>query len=226
MDRRSHPTTRHPTTRERRDSERSVWRIGLALSVLLHVLAFVLWPSGDIEVSPYAAAGPRSGDPAAAGGSMQAVNVPSSSPEPIVPPQVPTPTMQPVEEVQFDEPAATDPSEILGQRPGTEGPGLEDGTGRGDAGTADEGMYRRIPPSPRGMIVPPSNEDLEGQRIEVWVFVNENGEVVKDSTRLDPPTGDDDFDERLIEEASEWVFEPAREGGEAVAAWFPYTISM
>lgn len=203
-----------------------MWRIGLALSVLLHILVFLAWPSGEVQVSPYAAAGPRRGDPAAAGGSMQAVNVPTSAPRPIVPPPVPIPDMQPAEPVEFDERAATDPSEILGQRPGTEGPGLEDGIGRGDGGTAEEGLYRKVPPSPRGMIVPPSHEDLRGKEIEVWVFVDETGQVVKDSTRLSPPTGDDDFNDRLIEEASEWVFEPAREGGEAVASWFPYTISM
>jgi hypothetical protein len=29
-----------------------------------------------------------------------------------------------------------------------------------------------------------------------------------------------------MEEAAEWVFNPAMKEGEPVAAWFPYTISM
>jgi hypothetical protein len=49
---------------------------------------------------------------------------------------------------------------------------------------------------------------------------------VADSTRLNPPTSDRGFNRRLIEEAAEWVFHPARRNNQAVAAWFPYTISM
>jgi WD40 repeat protein len=67
--------------------------------------------------------------------------------------------------------------------------------------------------------------DASGQ-VEVWVFVNEEGRVVPDSTHLRPPTGDRRFDEQLAREASGWVFDPAREDGLPIAAWFPYTISM
>ena len=83
-----------------------------------------------------------------------------------------------------------------------------------------------IPPSPRGMIIPPTNRRLRGSSVEVWVFVNEVGRVVADSTRLNPPTSDRGFNRRLIEEAAEWVFNPAMKEGKPVAAWFPYTISM
>lgn len=217
----------HPTTRERRIDERNVWRTGLVLSVLLHVLVFVAWPSDRLPVSPHAAAGPRTGDArAAAGGAMETVELPAERPRPVVPPPVPTPTVDPVEPVDFDEEASVEPAEVLGERPGVEPPGLEEGTGTGDGGTAEEGRFSMVPPSPRGMIVPPSSEELEGRQVEVWVFVDESGRVVPDSTRLEPPTRDRDFNERLVREAAEWVFEPAREGGEAVAAWFPYTISM
>jgi hypothetical protein len=76
------------------------------------------------------------------------------------------------------------------------------------------------------MIMPPANRSLRGRQVEVWVFVDEAGRVVADSTRLRPPTPDRDFNRRLIEEAAEWVFDPARQHGRPVAAWFPYTISM
>lgn len=74
--------------------------------------------------------------------------------------------------------------------------------------------------------MPPANDKLKGREVEVWVFVDERGRVVPDSTRLEPPTSDRDFNRRLIREASQWVFEPARQGGKPVASWFPYTISM
>ena len=35
-----------------------------------------------------------------------------------------------------------------------------------------------------------------------------------DSTRLNPPTSDKGFNQRLIREASEWVFRPATQGRE------------
>ncbi len=108
-----------------------------------------------------------------------------------------------------------------------EGPGLPQGDGRGDGGTAEEGRFRIIPPSPRGIIIPPANRSLRGTRVEVWVWVNERGRVVADSTQLRPPTSDRGFNQRLIRESAEWVFEPAKDrGGKSVASWFPYTISM
>ena len=83
-----------------------------------------------------------------------------------------------------------------------------------------------MPPYPRGMIIPPSNESLKGQAVEVWVWVMENGRVAADSTRLRPPTSDRGFNRLLVEEAAEWVFVPAQKDGQAVASWFFYTFSM
>ena len=103
---------------------------------------------------------------------------------------------------------------------------MEDGTGAGDGGNADEGLFRLQPPSPRGLIIPPSNDDLRGVEVQVWVFVDTRGRVVADSTRLDPPTRDRGYNRRLIREASEWVFRPAVKGGQPVASWFPYRIAM
>lgn len=216
------------SVKERRRDLRKVWRTAFAVSVLLHLLVFAFWQTEGPLTSPFAAAGPRSGDNMAAGGSMEAMNLRTPPEVPITPPPVPLPTLITPEPIEFDEEAEVDPSEVLGERPGEgrENRGLEDGTGEGDGGTADEGLFRLVPPSPRGMIMPPSNKALEGREIEVWVFVNAQGQVVADSTRLRPPTSDDDFNRQLLREAAQWVFEPARKGGEAVAAWFPYTISM
>ena len=132
-----------------------------------------------------------------------------------------------VEPVQFDMEPEISPSSVIGDAPGVgEGPGIADGKGKGDGGNAEEGLFRLNPPQPRGMIIPPANKSLKGTTVEVWVFVNEQGKVVPDSTRLNPPTNDKGFNQRLIREASEWVFRPATRGGKAVASWFPYQISM
>ncbi len=154
------------------------------------------------------------------------IRIPPS--RPLIRPQVPLLTLDPVTLLELDEDQQqqVETSSILGDRPGVAGPGLAQADGAGDGGTAESGRFRNVPPSPRGIIMPPSNRNVRGQRIEVWVFVDERGRVVADSTQLRPPTSDGDFNARILREAAEWVFEPGKEGGEAVASWFPYTISM
>lgn len=212
--------------RDRRRRERSIWRTALLASALLHLLVFFGWRGNVIPLSPFAAAGPRAGDNRAAAGSMQSMNIRVPPSVPLVPPPVPLPTLEDVEVVELEEEVDFEPAAPPGEGVGEEGPGLEDGTGAGDGGTAEEGLHRLQPPSPRGMIIPPSNDALRGTEVEVWVFVDAQGRVVPDSTRLNPPTRDRSFNQRLIREAAEWVFRPAIKGGEPVASWFPYRISM
>lgn len=218
----------HPVdldVKARRREERKVWRNALAASFLLHALVFVLWGYDPLPLSPFAAAGPRAGDDRAAGGSMQALNLQTPPSRPVVPPPLPVPTIDDVEDMEFDEEPSLEESSMAGAGlEGLEGPGMEDGTGRGDGGSADEGLNRMTPPTPRGVIFPPLSDELKGSEIQVWVFVDERGRVVPDSTRLRPPTGDRSYNRRLIEEAAEWIFLPARRGGEPIATWFPYTI--
>ena len=212
---------------ERRRRERKVWRAGLLVSMLLHLALFLGWRGDVIPASPFAAAGPRSGDDRAAAGSMQAMNIRTPPPRVIVPPPLPIEVSVEVEPVDFEEEVELDPAAVMGDEPGPlERPGLEGGTGEGDAGNATEGRNRLQPATPRGMIIPPTNRELRGTEVQVWVFVDETGRVVPDSTRLDPPTRDRGFNRRLIEEASEWVFRPAVREGRPVASWFPYRISM
>ena len=75
------------------------------------------------------------------------------------------------------------------------------------------------------MIWPPESSRLESFDLEVWVFVDAQGRVVPDSTWLRAPTSDRGFNRRLIDDAADWVFEPARQGGEPVATWFSYRIA-
>lgn len=212
---------------DRRRQERSIWRTGLLLSVLLHLVLFFGWRGNVIPLSPFAAAGPRAGDDRAAAGGMQALTIRTPVTRAIVPPPLPLEVEIEVEPVDFEDEVAMDPSSLLGEEPGPlEGPGLESGTGAGDGGNAAEGRNRLQPATPRGMIIPPTNSDLRGTEVQVWVFVDAQGRVVADSTRLDPPTRDRGFNRRLIREASEWVFRPAIREGQPVASWFPYRISM
>lgn len=217
----------HVEARERRRRERKIWRTGLLVSVALHLVIFIGWKGTVIPLSPFSAAGPRAGDDRAAPGSMQAMNISTPPTRPIVRPPTPLAVTVEVEPVEFDLETAIDPSTLIGEAPGIgDGPGIADGKGKGDGGNAEEGRFRLNPPQPRGMIIPPANKSLKGTTVEVWVFVDAKGQVVPDSTRLNPPTRDKGFNQRLIREASEWVFRPATRGGEAVPSWFPYQISM
>ena len=216
---------------ERRRRERKFWRMGLLLSVAVHLLLFLGWQGPVIPDSPFSARGPRAGDYRAAGGSMDAMNLAIPASRPIIRPPVPLAVEVELEPVVIAAEPAPTPASVLGAAPGRctgtgTGPASGAGDGRGAGGNADEGRYRLEPPTPRGMIIPPANKNLKGTTVEVWVFVNEQGRVVPDSTRLNPPTKDRGFNQRLIREASEWVFRPATRAGQAVASWFPYQISM
>jgi len=229
----------HEDVRTRRARERRVWRAALAVSVLLHVLVFLVGPRGSIPISAFAAAGPNQGDIRAADGTMTVMELSSAPPtqirrpaRPIVDANVAVPeldTDQPVPEIAFDLPALS--ASGVGSTQGSDsgdvtGAGISGSTGAGNAGTSLEGRSRIIPPLPRAIILPRTNESLRGRRVEIWVFVDELGQVVSDSTRLEPPTPDRGFNERLVGEAAEWVFQPARQNGTPIGAWFPYTVSM
>ncbi len=220
-----HPDDNALSVEERRRRERPVWRVALVLSLLVHLAVLLNLETASNLVSPFAAAGPRVGDDKAAAGSMQAMNMVVPPSVPIIPPPIPTPTIEPVEVLEFDEDARVLPAENLGV--GLEGPGpvgLEDGTGAGDGGTADEGRFRMTPPTPRAMILPTFADALKERGVAIWVWVDVSGRVVADSTRLEPPTSDRKLNERLIAEAADWQFEPARQGGQAVASWYDYRV--
>jgi len=212
---------------DRRLFERKLWRNAFLASLLVHLCLFLFWRPPSVLISPFAAAGPKAGDDRAAAGGMQAMNVLTPPSVPLTAPLIPLPIELEIEPVEFESEPSFDEAAVLGENPGPPGPpGLENGDGRGDGGTAMEGLMRMVPPRPRGMIIPPTNRALRGTEVQVWVFVNERGQVVPDSTRLRPPTRDGGFNRRLIKEAAEWVFVPAKRDGQPVAAWFPYTISM
>jgi len=211
----------------RRKRERRIWRGGLLVSALVHALVFVVWRGPLLLPEDATAAGPAQGGERAAAGGLQALNLRTPATPPVTPPPVPIAVVAEVEPVELDDEPRVDPASLLGEAPALdEGPGLEEGTGTGNAGDAESGTGGLRPPAPQGMIIPPTHRDLRGSEVQVWVFVDARGRVVPDSTRLEPPTRNGDFNERLIREASEWIFRPATRDGAPVAAWFPYRIIM
>ena len=211
----------------RRARDRRVVRAGFALSLLLHVGLVLVWRGSGEPQALTSAAGPERGDARAAAGAMQALNLRVAESVPVVPPPVPIAVDVTVEPIEFDDAPRVDPSDLLGDAPGLAEPaGIETGTGAGNQGDSETGSDDLLPPSPRGMIIPPTNRDLRGTEVQVWVFVDAAGRVVADSTRLEPPTRNRDFNRRLVQEAAEWVFRPASRAGAPVSAWFPYRIIM
>lgn len=217
-----------------------VFRWSLAMSLLLHILIVLLFRQQQLvpEIE-FAAAGERAGDPeAAAGGGMEVIAIQLQTapptPEPVLPEPVPVPD-QPEPEVEPQDEPSREPSQPLGQqasagegRGTADGPGTETGTGRGDGGTSDEGLNRVTAPSPRGMILPPTDrpDRVKGMTVTVYVFVASTGAVVSDSTRIAPSTGDSRFDRRLRDDAAQWKFRPGMRAGQPIASWFPYTITF
>ena len=213
---------------ERRRAERALWRNGFAGAVIVHLLVFLLWWGEAELVSPFAAAGPRAGDNRAARGGMQAMTIRVPPPRPIVRPRVPLLSFDPVpldELLEEEQQQQIETASILGDRPGVDGPGLPDGDGAGDGGTAASGRLRDIPPRPLNLTLPFWCQDACREPIEVWVFVDEYGQVVADSIRLRPPSSDRSTNDRLIREAAEFVYEPARSGGKPVASWTFYAVT-
>jgi hypothetical protein len=213
---------------ERRRRERPTWLSALLASALAHALIFLTFPVQSVLISPFAAAGPRAGDNRAAQGSMQAMTMRVPPSVPLVPPRIPLPTLSDMEPVQFEE-VQFEPAAISGETMGLDvGPGLETGTGEGDGGNSDEGLFRLVAPVPRAVMFPnpPDDDRLRGREVEVWVFVDARGSVVPDSTQLRPPTPNGDYNRRLIRDAAEWSFTPAMRDGEPVATWFNYRLTL
>jgi TonB family protein len=236
-------TEQRATTRRTEEQLRRwdrIFRRSIIASLLFHILLVLLFRQERLVPEILTtAAGEQAGDPnAAAGGGMEMIayrlETPQPEPEPVVEPE-PVPEPEPEPEVEPDTEPSQEQTQPLGQQAGAgegrgpeTGPGTETGTGRGDGGTDEEGTSRVTAPSPRGMILPPSDRPgrVKGMTVTVYVFVAASGAVVSDSTRIAPSTGDSRFDRRLRDDASQWKFRPGMQGGRPIAAWFPYTITF
>lgn len=225
--------------------------IGVVLAVGLHLLVLFSVRNTTLPEAPFTAAGPDRGDFRAAEGgggglTMVEIRVPAAPEvedeevvEPVevpVPVPVPEPEIIPEttapeiaeDEIPVELPGSGDVAGTGGDAGEAEGPGTATGGGEGGGGADESGDAGLIAPRPRGILIPPSGQpaNARGQEITVWVFVQSNGRVLSDSTRLDPPTSDRRYNNRLRQTVSDWVFEPARRAGSAVAAWYPFQIIL
>lgn len=228
------PELRATERHERR--YRLALRWGLGLSVVLHVLVFLLLRGERLPPTSYAAAGPDADDASAAGGGMRSVELRVVEPRPIPrPPEpvfVPDVEVEPVEEEENEvEPVDLAELDVLGTGQG-EAEGQSEGElaagGAGGGGSGEREGLRMIAPNPRSIIIPPTDAPrrARGRTISVYVFVNSAGRVVADSTRVIPSSGDRGFDRELRGRANEWMFEPARRDGRPVGAWFDYSFTV
>ena len=225
---------------------------GLIAAVLLHAAFLLSVRTVAVPEAPFTAAGPDRGDyRAAEGGSdglamieirlpaapaveveeeeveVEPVPVPEPVPEPIVEPEPITAPEFAEEEIEVSAPGQGDAG-TGGEAGESAGPGRATGEGEGGGGADDSGDAGLIAPRPRGILIPHSGQpaSARGQEITVWVFVAADGRVLADSTRLDPPTSDRRYNNRLRQTVSDWVFEPARRAGQAVAAWYPFQVIL
>ena len=212
--------------RTRRRRETRIWRYALLGSILAHLLVLLLGGGRSMMLDPGMPAGPKAGDDRAAAGGLQVMSMVVPPPRPIERPFIPIPVEIDLELSEFDMDQAFDASAFLGERPGLGDAGTETGDGAGNGGTDGEGSGHNPMPSPR-MIIPvvDTPRGLRDFDLKVWVFVNELGEVVPDSTWLEPPSRDRRYNERLISEAAEWSFRPAIRNGVPVAAWFSWVVN-
>jgi hypothetical protein len=145
--------------KEHRSYSRAV-RLGLVASVVGHALLFLIFGGQRLPPSPFAAAGERQRDArAAAGGGLEAVELrpPELAMVEAVPVPVPSEELA-EEEIPEPEPEVEEVVAVaLGQAVDLAGPpgegeerGLDDGVGEGDGGTQSEGLFRVVPPRPRG----------------------------------------------------------------------------
>ena len=246
----THDAGSFTTATERADARwHRVLSVSVVLAVLLHAAILFSVRSASLPPAPFTAAGPDRGDVrAAAGGGegltmveirpptaplpeeepeTEPVTVPVPVPEPIIEPENTTAPEIGEEEVPVTLPGVGEAGSG-GDQGSDEGPGTAAGGGEGGGGADEEGDAGLIAPRPRGILIPPEGRpaSARGQEITVWVFVAPNGRVLADSTRLEPPTSDGRYNNRLRQTVSDWVFEPARRAGQAVAAWYPFQIIL
>lgn len=223
-------------TRKRRDRRRM--RFALLASLAFHILLLLFSPFAEIP-GPGVAAGPLRGDTRAARGELDVISMSSAPPSVIVPPRPPVITLDaitpvPVEFVptlELDLPPVPSSTSGAGTTTGDDpaqsaGAGVPSGSGRGNAGNAVAGNNRATAPVPLSIFPPESNDALRGRSMQVRVYVNEQGQVVPDSTRLSPPTSNENFNRQVLQNASTWRFRPARQNNAPVGAWFTYDIGM
>ena len=224
-----------PLTSSRLELGRQVYRrglrIGIGVSIGLHLAVLLLWRNELPPLPTTVAAGPRTGSAVAAagGGALLAMNLAPPRAIEVPPPPTPMPEfMEPEVDVNTpEEPQLTAQNldmagnaSFLGAQGG---PGLEGYDGGGDGGSDAEGRYRVTAPEPRSIIPewdPPS--EVKGMQVMVRVLIDPYGNPVGD-VELRPNTPNRKFNKRLREKVLRMDYKPARRQGRAITAWAEMT---
>lgn len=216
--------------RGRRRGYRRLLARALAVSALLHLALFALWraeppsPAGtgaDADEAPAPAPPPET--------ALQAVDVRPTAEDgaeagrPAA--RLPEADLPPVRE-----PSSARAGELALRPVRPSGaaravlPGEGGSAAAGEDGDGSRGEPGRIsPPVPRSLLPqwdPP--DPVQGTRVTVHVEVGRDGRPTG-QVRLEPPTGDEDFDRRLREALTSIRYRPGRRAGEPVVAWAEIT---
>ena len=222
--------------RSRRRGFRRLLVRALAISVLLHVSVLFLWRVGPPPPPGTDAASGAAPSPAPPpDDAMRAVKIAPPAAEsqeseeesgrPVAArlPEPETPTVRepahPSAALSLERvTAAPSGSKRLALAPGGEG------ASSGGEGTGSPGDPGRIsPPVPRSLLPqwdPPSG--VRGTRVTVRVEVGRDGRPTG-QVRLEPPTGNEDFNRRLRETLTSLRYSPGTRAGEPVVAWAEIT---
>ncbi len=224
-----------PLTSSRLELGRQVYRrglrIGIGVSIGLHLAVLLPWRNELPPLPTTVAAGPRTGSAVAAagGGALLAMNLAPPRTIEVPPPPTPMPEfMEPEVDVNTpEEPQLTaqnlDMAGNASFRGAQGGPGLEGYDGGGDGGSDAEGRYRVTAPEPRSIIPewdPPS--DAKGMPVIVRVLIDPHGNPASD-VELRPNTPNRKFNKRLREKVLRMDYKPARRQGRAITAWAEMT---
>ena len=208
--------------KDRHRRERRIWRNGIAMSVAVHFLVFFTWKITAVPTAPPMTPGPEQIEGIVDEGSLRALSIWVPPNLPIVPSPIPIPSQIDIQEVKLAQIMEGDTVPVFGKRPSLDKlPGLGDGSG-----IPHQGASGWMSATPRDIVILSNEHDLSGKEIQVWVFIDESGGVIPDSTYLDPVPEDKDFNRRLIRQAAEWLFRPATRDGKPVVSWFTYRIAI
>ena len=208
-------------TEDRYRRERRIWRNGITMSVAVHLLLFFIWKITAIPISSSMPLGAEQSEGAVDEGSLRALSIWVPPKLPVAPSPILIPSQIDIQEVKLPQVTEGEAVSALGESPGLDKPlGLQ-----GGFGIAYQGTSGWIPATPRDMIIPSNKHDLSGKEIQVWVFIDESGGVIPDSTYSDPATVDEDLNQRLIQQSAKWLFSPATRDGKPVASWFTYRLT-
>jgi hypothetical protein len=205
--------------------ERAAWWAGMFASLVLHTLVVLFW-IGDMVQLEEAAPDQRLYSHTTGGRLIRSIRVSSSRREEI--PLPPDPIIEvKMPHLDMTEIAAPLPVEhllSLGLSAWLPSPRSEFGLGPGklsDIGDSktEYGYQAPVPKFVAPQWDPP--DSARGLEVTVYVLVDEDG--WPQDVELDPPTPDDGFNDRIVNQVRGWKYQPARRHGRSTFGWAEIT---